>query len=96
MSNLTHEITFPVITKIVKQAKGKTVTTDEIAAKLIGDNQVGAVLRQTAKERGESWDNTAINAVAWFSQRYTTGKNEYANVLGRTKVGGKYAYNWVG
>lgn len=84
--------TFPAISRIVKQAKGKTVTTDEIAAKLIGDNTVGAFVRERAAERGVSWQDVAVNDVAWFSQRYTTGTNPFADGLERVKVGGKYAY----
>lgn len=93
MSN-TQTVTLPAIQKIVKQAKGKTVTTDDIAAKLIGANV--ADIRGRAAEQGTNWQNVAINDVAWYSQRVTAGTNPFAEGLERTKVGGKYAYRWIG
>ncbi len=37
----------------------------------------------------------ASNMVAWFSQRYTTGENQFRELLERKKIDGRWAYRYM-
>lgn len=53
-----------------------------------------AVVATAAQSSKLDTRGTASNMVAWFSQRYTTGENQFGELLDRQKIGGRWAYRY--
>ena len=91
---------FPVIADSIRkihQRKGDFVSHEEIVEALLED-PVGKELVETAhqKQNSQSREWLASNMVAWFSQRMTEGKSEYASEFVRKMIGNDWAYKPTG
>jgi hypothetical protein len=92
----THADAFPVIARLITSIHQRTqnfVTHDELVAAIL-DDAIGRTLVESArnadsdKKAAEWW---AGNMVAWFGQRITEEKSEYASQFERTGTK-PYAY----
>jgi hypothetical protein len=87
---------FPIIERLIRdefQHLQRFVTTHEIAKRLLEDAEARALI-VAAQEQQQHWttQHLAVNMVAWFSQRITSGESEWRPAFDRTKIDGKWAY----
>ena len=99
-SKFSLDEAFPVIARLIcdlNKSNGDWITHDELVAALLGDG-AGRVLCEHAHESdngAKSVEWWAGNMVAWFSQRITEGKSEYAAQYERLPMKDGYAYKPV-
>lgn len=88
---------FPVIARIINEAyasQHRLVLHDEIVERLLADGEAASIIeearQQQDKDHSDEW--FAHNMLAWFSQRITVDKSDWANTYHREKIDGKWAY----
>jgi hypothetical protein len=94
-TSFTHGEVFPVVHRLItdRTCKGSDfITHQELVDGLLGSRD--GVDLVTAAEPNSKFDRRGIasNMVAWFSQRFTAGVNEFSELLQREKVDGSWAY----
>jgi hypothetical protein len=95
-----HADVFPIIADSIRkiyQRKKAFTSHEEIVHGLLND-PTGKELVDAAckKHPSQSHEGMAGVMIAWFSQKITVGKSEYANEFERKKVGNKWAYKPIG
>lgn len=92
-----HADLFPSIAGIIKQAwreQQRFVTSQEIAARLLQDNEgrnlIGAAREQ--QEEKQSLESLASNTVSWFSQRRISDSRRKSCGMDRFAIGLAYGY----
>lgn len=95
------EEVFPVIVEVIMEQSRYSldyVTHEDIVTGLI-KHQTGTLLIKIAQERRtkdrrpqQTDENIASNMVAWFSQKYTEGQNEWQERFERKRVNNAWAY----
>ena len=86
---------FPRIADVVAaqfQQHQRFITSREIADALLHDAEARRVIDSVVQQRGGSPQRTAINMVAWFSQRITAQQSEWHRMFERTRINNQYAY----
>jgi hypothetical protein len=71
------------------------ITSREIADALLRDPEARRIIDAVVQQRGSTPERTAINMVAWFSQRITTANSPWAHRFERTKIDDRWAYKPV-
>lgn len=90
-----HKAIFPLIFRAITDSTCKDseyLTHAVLVSELLQNTEGRSLVEAIAKNnvRDVAW--TAANLIAWFSQRYTVGKNSYADLLERKKIDGAWAY----
>lgn len=91
-----HE-TLPLVYRMIHQLSAGTdrfITHDMLVGAILQDS-LGLELATRAADRSESFADAraaAANFVAWFSQKYTQGANNWEPLLDRRKIDSRYAY----
>lgn len=69
----------------------------EIVTRLLEDREAKGLIEQAYHQRSgnQSQEWMANNMVAWFSQRITTGRSDWADAFERAKIDGRWAYKPV-
>lgn len=86
---------FPLIAHIIAaqfQQHQRFITSSEIAEALLRDPEARRIIDSVVQQRGSTPQRTAINMVAWFSQRITAEQSEWQRMFERTRVNDQYAY----
>ena len=88
---------FPIIADIIRNAYAEDqryITHDQIAAALLRDPSASRIIAEAHEQQDaqQSLEWFAHNMVAWFSERITVAKSEWADAFDRSKIGGKWAY----
>ncbi|NLS96759.1 MAG: hypothetical protein GXX96_31885 [Planctomycetaceae bacterium] len=88
---------FPVIARIINEAyasQHRLVLHDEIVRRLLADGEAASIIDEARQQQDidHSSDWFAHNMLAWFSQRITVDKSDWADTFHREKVDGKWAY----
>lgn len=88
---------FPVIARLIEARHaqhGGFVTSRELADALIQDSEGRRAVEEAHRRRGGSRSREwiASNRVAWFGQRITIGKSDWAEKFDREKVNRRWAY----
>lgn len=63
-----------------------------LVSALLDSKEARPLIEAIAQKNGRDVAWTAANLSAWFSQRYTVGKNSYSSLLERQKIDGAWAY----
>ncbi len=90
-----QEEVFPLIAHVITaefQQHQRFITSREIAAGLLRDPDARRIIDAAVQQRGRTPERTAINMVAWFSQRITAKQSEWQHRFERTRVDHQYAY----
>jgi hypothetical protein len=86
---------FPLIAHVIAsefQQHRRFIPSREIADALLRDAEAKRIIDGVIKQRGSTAERTAINMVAWFSQRITAGQSEWQRRFERTRIDDQYAY----
>ena len=86
---------FPLIYRLVTERTfhdGPFVTHTDLVKALQEDTEGRELVLATMTKNKHGFDWTASNMLAWFSQRFTIGKNQYEAFLDREKIGSTWAY----
>ena len=86
---------FPLIAHVITgefQQHQRFITSREIAAGLLRDAEARRIIDTAVLQRGRTPERTAINMVAWFSQRITAEQSEWHRMFDRTRIDNQYAY----
>jgi hypothetical protein len=89
---------FPIIAHVIAaqfQHHQRFITSPEIADALLRDPEARRIVDAVVQQRGSTQERTAINMVAWFSQRITMANSPWAQRFERTKVDDRWAYKPV-
>jgi hypothetical protein len=86
---------FPLIAHFIGaqfQLHQRFITSREIAEALLRDPEARRITDSVVHQRGSTPQRTAINMVAWFSQRITAEQSEWQHMFERTRINDQYAY----
>jgi hypothetical protein len=89
---------FPLIAHVIAaqfQQHQRFITSREIAVALLRDSEARRIIDGVVQQRGSTPERTAINMVAWFSQRITAGQSEWQRMFERTRINSQYTYKPV-
>ena len=92
-----HDKVFPLIARVIAaefQQRQRFITSREIADALLRDAEARRIIDGVVQQRGRDSTpkHTAINMVAWFSQRITAKQSEWQSRFERTRIDRQYAY----
>jgi hypothetical protein len=90
-----HSEVFPLIAHVIAaefQQHQRFITSREIADAPLRDPEARRIIDAVVKQRGNTPERTAINMVAWFSQRITAEQSEWHRMFDRRRVDNQYAY----
>ena len=90
-----HDEVFPLIAHVIDaefQQHKRFVTSREIADALLRDPEANRIIDAVVQQRGRTPERTAMNMVAWFSQRITAQQSDWQSKFERTRIDGRYAY----
>jgi hypothetical protein len=86
---------FPLIAHVIAaefQQHQRFITSREIADALLRDAEARRIIDGVVQQRGSTPERTAINMVAWFSQRITAEQSAWQSRFERTRIDRQYAY----
>jgi hypothetical protein len=89
---------FPLIHRLItdRTFKGGAFIGHADLVEALLESAEGQAIVATAKESSKlDTRGVASNMIAWFSQRYTTGENQFSELLERKKIEGRWAYRYV-
>src|SRR6516164_2815623 len=89
---------FPLIARVIVsefQQHQRLITCREIAGALLRDAEARRIIDGVVQQRGSTPERTAINMVAWFSQRITAEQSDWRTRFERTRIDNQYAYEPV-
>jgi len=90
-----HDEVFPLVAHVIAaefQQHQRFITSREIASALLRDAEARRIIDGVVQQRGSTPERTAINMVAWFSQRITAQQSEWQSKFERTRIDNQYAY----
>ena len=92
-----HSEVFPLIAHVIAaefQQHQRFITSREIADALLRDPEARRIIDAVVQQRGNTPERTAINMVAWFSQRITAeqSESEWHHMFDRTRIDNQYVY----
>jgi len=93
-----HDEVFPLIAHVITaefQQRQRFITSREIADALLRDAEARRIIDGVVQQRGSTPERTAINMVAWFSQRITAEQSDWRTRFERTRIDNQYAYKPV-